>query len=291
MTKQDLIQRFIFENMPIRGEWARLTESYQTIMQQHQYPPLLKQILGEMLVSAALLSAIIKFDGRLTIQFQGNSKLKLLLAQCDSQFHIRGVAQWDSEIQPDELLQLLKEGVMVITIEPEQGQRYQGIVAWQGESLAESIEGYFRSSEQLPTRIWISVDENSVTGLLLQAMPEEKISQDNHDWEHVIHLTDTVTDKELATLTPDILLHRLYVEEQVRIFEPVPVAFRCRCSVARCEGALLIAGREEVEQELQGKQHIVVTCEFCSKEYSFDRIDIERIFSKGAAPPTSTQLH
>lgn len=290
----DQLQRFIFENHSVRGQWVRLNHSYTTIVNQHQYPPLMRKLLGEMLVVATMLSGIVKFKGRLTVQFQGKGKLKLLLAQCNQEFHLRGLAQWQSEIQEDELASVFNDGLMVITIDPDKsGNRYQGMVAWEGNSLAQSIEGYFRTSEQLLTRLWIEVNETTATALLLQMMPQEisKLHHDNTGWEHLTTLTDTLTPDELATLDPVTLLRRLYAEEEVRIFQPEPVIFRCTCSVERSENALLILGREEVDEELKEKQKMVVTCDFCNKEYTFDRVDVARIFTKGNNPSSSSQVH
>jgi molecular chaperone Hsp33 len=294
MNENDVIQRFIFENIAVRGEWARLSASYRSIVEQHGYPPLIQHLLGELLVSSCLLTSIVKFKGRLTVQFQGKDKLKMLLAQCDDEYRIRGLAQWQGDIHPEELPKLFSDGVMVITIEPKQsGQRYQGIVEWQGNSISESIEGYFKTSEQLPTRIWIDVTETSATGLLIQVMPRDgsKPQQEDDDWLRLNYLTDTITNKELSTLDAVSLLSRLYAEEEVRIFQPDPIVFSCNCDSRRCENALLILGRKEVEDELKNKQKIVVTCEFCNKEYSFDQVDVARIFSKGDKPPSSTQVH
>lgn len=208
----DILQRFIFENAAVRGEIVHLNESFQQIVSQHQYPPLLQRLLGEMLAVVTLLSAVIKFKGRLTVQFQGKGKLKLLLAQCDNQFHIRGLAQWDGELHEDDLPEAFKNGVLVIIMDPEGGgQSYQGIVSWEGHSIAQSIEAYFRNSEQLPTRLWLSVDGHQAAGLLLQIMPEtkkpskktltiEKFSQFDQAWEDIIHLTETLTPAELLRL-------------------------------------------------------------------------------------------
>ncbi len=294
MKENDFIQRFMFDNIAVRGEWVRLTDSYRTIVTQHKYPPLVQKLLGEMLVIAVMLSAIVKFTGRLTVQFQGKSKLKLLMAQCDNEFNIRGLAQWLEEFTEEELTSLFTNGVMVITIDPVKGgQRYQGIVSWEGDTLTHSIEGYFKTSEQLPTRLWVSVDETNATGMLLQVMPRDgsKPETGDSDWEHLIHLTNTITPHELHTLDPLTLLRRLYVEEEVRVFQPNAIRFNCQCSVERCENALRILGREEAEQELKTKQVIVVTCDFCSKEYTFDKVDIAKVFIQGDKPPSSTQLH
>jgi molecular chaperone Hsp33 len=294
MNKKDLIQRFIFENHDVRGEWVRLDQTYQTIVQQHPYNQVLKHLLGELLVITSLLSAIVKFKGRLTVQFQAKNKLKLLMAQCDDSFHLRGLAQWDGEIESQELPELFKGGQIAVTIDPSKGgSRYQGIVEWTGSTLAQSIEGYFKNSEQLPTRLWIAVDEKSAAGLLLQMLPRNgsKPEIEDSSWEHLLHLTNTITPQELMTLDAATLLSRLYVEEEVRIFPPEVLKFKCNCSIERCENVLLMVGKEEVEQELHDKQQVDVVCEFCNKEFIFDRVDIARIFSKGDKPPSSSQLH
>lgn len=284
MNNKDILQRFIFENAPVRGELVRLDESFQTIMQQHKYPAPLRNLLGETLVIANLLSAIIKFEGRLTVQFhgKGEGKLKLLLAQCNDEFHFRGLAQWKDTPDDSELIEALKHGTLNIMIDPLSSgkHRYQGIVDWQGNSLAESIEGYFQKSEQLPTRLWIAVNETKAVGLLLQIMPRETADQHHADWEHIVKLTETIKPEELLQLDNATILHRLYHQEEVRVFAPIGVDFRCTCSLAKSENALLLLGQEEAEKELHEKQKIVVTCEFCSKEYVFDRVDVANIFKK-----------
>jgi molecular chaperone Hsp33 len=299
MNNIDILQRFLIENASIRGELVHLDQSFQTIVHQHKYPPFIQKLLGEALILVALLASIIKFKGRLTLQFQGKGKLKLLLAQCNHEFHLRGLVQMTGELQEADLLNDLKQGILVIMIDPDDsGKRYQGIVAWQGESLTESIEGYFRDSEQLRTRIWLAINETRAAGLLLQVMPRQGGAQESHselvtsdaDWEHVIHLTETITPEELLNLPSETILHRLYVQEDVRLFPAEPVMFQCTCSAKRGENAILLLGREEIEEELTEKQVIVVTCDFCNKEFTFDRVDIENIFRKGGNPPSS-QVH
>lgn len=283
MNNKDFIQRFIFENAPVRGELVRLDLSYQTIMNQHQYPEPIRHLLAETLVISNLLSAIIKFEGRLTVQFQGKGKLSLLLAQCTNDFHFRGLAQWKDTPDQTELIDALKNGNLVIMIDPNSSgkHRYQGIVEWQGKSLTETIEGYFEKSEQLPTRLWVAVNETSAVGLLLQIMPRENAPQYQNDWEHIVHLTETIKSDELLNCDNTTILHRLYHEENVRLFDPVAVEFRCTCSQEKSENALLLLGEEEAEKELQEKQKIVVKCEFCSREFVFDRVDVAKIFKKG----------
>jgi molecular chaperone Hsp33 len=248
---------------------------------------------------ASLLTGIIKFKGRLTLQFQNKSGLKLLLAQSNQDFDLRALAQWDGELNEDELLADLKKGILMIMMDPDNStQRYQGIVAWKGNSLAESIEGYFQDSEQLLTRIWLAIDDTQAAGMLLQVMPPQEsegedldASKLQNDWEHLVHLTNTITSKELLELETETLLHRLFVEEDIRMFEPFDVKFKCTCSAKRGENAILLLGEVEAEEELIEKQVIVVKCDFCNKEYTFDRVDVANIFRKGGTPPSSTQIH
>ena len=292
MTDKDLLHRFIFDNAPVRGGIVHLNQSYQEIMQQHQYPAPIRRLLGEALAAITLLSSIIKFKGRLTLQFRGKDKLKLFVAQCNQAFQLRALAQWDGELFQENMNEALTQGVLGIMMEPDVpgGKRYQGIVEWQGNSLAESLEGYFRQSEQLPTRIWLSANETTAVGLLLQVMPNEKPELFKSDWEHLTILTQTVTEDELLKLNHADLLNRLYVQEDVRLFESQPVSFHCDCSVQRSEQAVKLLGREEAEQELKEKQSLIVTCEFCSREFIFDRVDVGRIFKNGENP-SSTQIH
>jgi len=300
MNNKDLLQRFIFENAPIRGEIVRLNESYQRIVSQHQYPPFIQKLLGEMLVAATLFSAVIKFKGRLTVQFQGNGPLKLLLAQSDEEHHIRGLAQWHEGLTEDEVLDVFRKGVLAIIMQGDAGtQKYQGVVSWQGDSLAQSLEGYFRDSEQLPTRLWLMVDEHQASGVLLQMMPGKESSaheaifpEIDQNWEEVIHLTNTLKLSEFLEVDNETLLRRLYSHDhEVRVFPPTPVLFRCTCSEKRTENALLLLGQEEVNEELKNKHKIAVTCDFCNKEFIFDRVDIDRIFKQQGDASSSTQVH
>lgn len=300
MTNIDLLHRFIFEKAPVRGEYIHLQKSFQTILDQHAYPLPIRQLLGEALCVAGLLSAIIKFNGRLTVQFRGKGKLKLLLAQCNNQFQIRGLAKWKGKLTYRDLMDSFHQGVLVIMLDsgPHQN-RYQGIVSWRGNSLVESIEGYFRDSEQLATKIWLSVNETSATGLLLQMIPscsvksEKKLEIDmpQPEWQHITNLTSALENKNLFNLDYQTLLNTLYPKEEIRIFSSVPVQFHCSCSRKRGEDAILILGREEAEDELKNNKIIVVTCDFCNKEYLYDSADVANIFINKDKPSSQTQIH
>ncbi len=296
MIKHDLLERFVFENIPVRGEMIRLHDSFQTIIQQHAYPPLIAKLLGEALCVAGLLTAIIKFEGKLTVQFRGEGRLKLLLAQCDNEFNQRGLVKWDGEFGSyEELILALAQGVLVITLDGGTSKsRYQGVVAWTGSSLAEAIEGYFRNSEQLATKIWLEVNEKTAAGLLLQIIPaatqtvEKEAIEPN--WERIIKATTLqLVPTDLQEMDTQALLVKLYPQEEVRIFPSTPIKFACTCSRKRGQEAIGLIGQEEAEEELKNQQVIVVTCDFCGKEYIFDRVDVEEIFKKQIPP--DTHLH
>lgn len=292
---KDFLQRFLFENSPIRGEFIRLDRSFKTIVNQHPYPPAIRKLLGEALSVAGLLSAIIKFDGRLTVQFRSKDKLKLLLAQCDNRFHMRGLVKWEGDISAEEeLLESLKHGVLVIMLDGPKN-RYQGIVSWIGNSLTESIEGYFKESEQLTTKLWLTVNESFAAGFLLQIVPtRDKHHLDlgdhtNLDWDTIVAETNANLDlRDLHLADPQLLLPKIYPNQIVRLFQPESVTFHCTCSRKRSKEAIVLLGWEEANEELKNKQSMVVTCDFCNKEYIFDRVDVNKIFKDQLPPP---QLH
>lgn len=296
---QDILHRFIFENDPVRGEYIKLQESLHTILQQHDYPPAVQRLLGEALCVAALLSAIIKFKGRLTVQFRGKGKLRLLLAQCDDQNQLRGLAKYDGVSSYEELIAAFHDGVLVIMIDTgSNGQRYQGVVEWKGDSLAESIEHYFKRSEQLATKIILTNSETAAIGFLLQVIPmteQNSLGIQNEiimpSWQRISALTESANEAILKTVEYPALLTQLYPEETMRIFDGTAVNFHCGCTRKRGQDAIYILGREEAEEELRDKQSIVVTCDFCNQEYIFDRVDVEEIFRLHDQPPPDANLH
>lgn len=289
MTKKypdkDTLHRFLFDNAPVRGEYIQLSQSFQEIVNQHPYPEPVRKVLGEALCVAALLCAILKFDGRLTVQFQGKGKLSLLLAQCDNKFNIRGLAKYGSGISPRELLDSMEDGILAIMLDPGKGKQYQGLVTWRGNSFAESIEGYFKESEQLNTKIKLAVDEKAAAGYLLQIIPGKE-----GEWERIADITNHFTADEVLNEKYEDVLKKHYPEDDIRVFKPVNVAFGCTCSRKRSEEAVMILGKEEAEAELESKQALVVTCDFCNQEYVFDQEDVDQIFVDGKSePPTQTK--
>ncbi len=218
MTDKDKIQRFLFEEEDIRGELIGLSGSFKEVIARKNYPPNIALLLGEFLAAAALLAATIKSSGKLMVQAAGDSGISLIMAESSNQYDIRGIAHWDPTIDFSQanLLQLLTH--LTITIEPDDGVRYQGIVPLEDDTLAACLEAYFHQSEQIETRVWLGADlKQGIGGLLLQALPGiDLVGSDS--WTRVTCLGDTVSTEELLALDNELLLQRLFHEEKVRVF-------------------------------------------------------------------------
>lgn len=291
MQEKDVLRRFLFDGLAVRGEWLNLSASWQAAKQHHQYPDAVMQILGEALAAATLLSATIKFDGNLIIQAQGDGPLKSLVAQSTNNREIRGWARCDETISGASLSELLGSGLLVLTIEPNSGDPYQGIVPLTGSRLAEAVEAYFAQSEQLKTRLWIFANKNQAAALFIQELPAQQDEQTREDWQRIEALANTITEQELLSLSCEEVLHRLFNEEQVRLFAAEPISFKCRCSAEKVETTLLSLGRETVDEILAEQGEIIADCEFCSAKYHFDKVDIARVFSGAVIHPHSKTRH
>ncbi|WP_127958692.1 Hsp33 family molecular chaperone HslO [Serratia microhaemolytica] len=284
MSNHDQLHRYLFEKFAVRGELVNLSHTYQQILANHNYPQPVQALLGELLVATSLLTATLKFAGNITVQIQGDGPLKLAVINGNNQQEMRGVARVVDEIAADSTLrQMVGNGIMVITITPEKGERYQGIVSLEGETLAESLEGYFRQSEQLPTRLFIRTGihegKPAASGMLLQVLPAELRHDDEFD--HLVQLTATIKNEELFSLPANDVLYRLYHQEEVTLYQPQPVIFRCSCSRQRCGETLMTLPAEEVQTMLAQDGHIDMHCDYCGQHYLFDALDISALYAHG----------
>ena len=290
MSSPDQLQRVIFEQADIRSVIAGLQQSYQQAVANHQYPPVINRLLGEMMAAVSLLSATLKFDGRLMLQAQSQNQVKVLMAECNHQRDLRAIARFDGDIpEMTSFTELLQGGQIVITIEPEQGQRYQGIVPLEGEQLSDCLEAYFERSEQLATQIHLAADDHQAAGFLLQVMPAKGDSED--DWQHFSTLASTLQDDELLELDNTTILRRLFHEEDCRLYEPDTLQFKCDCSRKRTADALRYMTQEELEEIIREEGTIEVSCQFCNELYQFDQADITIMFSDSANIEGSDQVH
>ena len=287
---RDSLSRFLFENQSIRGEIIHLDSVWRAVLKNAAYPPVVENILGEAMAAVALLAAVLKLDGSVTLQIQADGKLPMLVAQCTSDQSLRGLAHWDPDVAGDSLAEICGTGNLSITIEPKKRtERFQGIVELGEQGLAQALEGYFAQSEQLNTRLWLAADGELAAGMMLQEMPGS--SDDPDAWNRLTQLADTLQREELMGLEAEEVIHRLFHEEDIRLFDPWIYSFRCTCSREKIETVLKNLGYTEVIalQEEQGK--IVSHCEFCNKEYGFDKVDVEALFTADNQPNVPKTQH
>ncbi len=312
MADQDQLHRFIFETTSVRGEYVHLDSTFQAALSRHDYPPIVANLLGQAMAATVLLGATVKFEGSLILQLQGKGPMTLLVVQLFSNGSLRGLVNWNEADLPetDNLSSLFGSGQLVITIEAsinannkksgrKKGERYQGIVEFGDGNIAKALEGYFKQSEQLETRLWLSVNDQHAAGLLVQAMPSNQSQMQNGDqeendkesWNRIAILSDTVTNEEMIGLPFREIIRRLYHEEDVRVFEPEIIRFRCTCSRVRIEELLRSLGEDEVKDILKETSKVDVDCEYCKQHYSFDAIDVEKLFLKEIGPDMSRTRH
>jgi len=285
----DSLHRFLFERSRVRGELVRLDAAWQAVLARHPYPDSVKQPLGEALVSVLLLTATLKLEGSLILQAQGEGPIRTLVAQATHQHTVRGLARWDGDVAPGDLQQLFGSGRLVLTIDAKGRERYQGIVPLEGASIGEALAGYFAASEQLPSRFWLAVSDQRAAGLMLQRLPGP--TKDEDDWNRAVVLADTVQPQELLQQSTTDLLRRLFHEEDVRLFEPEPVAFRCGCSRTRIATSLHALGQDELDAIIAEQGAIEVTCEFCNRGYRFDAVDATSLFTGVVSSPAPPAQH
>lgn len=282
----DVISRFLFENTNVRGELVHLDATWRAILERHNYPEPVRELLGQAMAAAALLITTIKFNGSLILQIQGDGPVSMIVVQVKSDRTLRGLAHWTDPVLPGPLAQLVGKARLAITLD--QGgdrDRYQGIVALEAEeSLARALEDYFVRSEQLATRLWLGANSERAAGMLLQILPGE--SEDEDAWNRTGQLADTLSNKELLDLPQREVLRRLFHEEDVRVFEPEPVSFRCTCSRDRIETVLRNLGYAEVQDIIAEQGRVSVDCEFCNQNYQFDPVDVEKLFAAADHQPT-----
>src|SRR5271170_498222 len=300
---RDSLHRFLFEQYPIRGHLVHLDASWRALIEHREYPEAIRTVLGEAAVASLLLAATIKFDGVLSLQLRGDGLVHLLLAQCTSGLGVRGLARYhdadeqggvDLSAREAGIVDLLGAGNLTVTLETDDGaQRYQGIVPISGDRLADSLQGYFENSEQLPTRLWLHADADGASGMLLQRLPGESSAAGAHAasvedaWRRVQLIGETLTFEELRTLADTEILHRLFNEDDLRLFEPLPVYFRCRCSRERVGGMLQGLGEAETQSVLADRGEVEVRCDFCNRAYLFDAVDVAQLFNADVPSDTS----
>lgn len=295
---QDLVRRFVVEDQAVRGQFVRLDAAWGALREHADYPDPVRELLGEAMAAAVLLASTLKFEGGLTLELKSDAAVRLLVAQCTHDFRIRGVARFDAAKVAPDFAALAGGGYMTVTVDTDEaggrqgGGRYQGIVALEGGSMSASLEHYFENSEQLPTCLRLASDEHGASGLLIQRMPGEggiaapraAPMAAQQTWERAHAALLQLEPALLLRGSAEQLLRHCFDGQDLRLYDAQPVEFRCRCDLRRVQGILRSLGEAEVRDVLAEQGAVTVTCEFCSKPYRFDGIDVEQLFAAAAVP-------
>lgn len=284
--------RFILDQLPLRGVHVNLEQVWQHIVGQKNYPAPIARALGELVAAGALLAANLKFDGTFILQVQGTGVLKLLVAEATSEQTCRGTARFDDsiEIADDTSLQDLmgEQGQFVLTLQPRQGEMWQGIVGLQGTSIAQMLANYLAQSEQLDSDLILAADDKQAVGMMVQRLAGQDMARE--DWQYVESLLQTVNQDELLHTTANTLLYRLFHEQEVRVFEPEHLEFACTCSHEKVGNMLLLLGGQEVGQILLEQGSVEIACDFCQQKYVFDEEDVKTLFGSDVSAAVRHEL-
>jgi len=290
MKNPDQICRFLFEDHAIRGQHISLDSSWRQIADQSKAEGVAQTLLGHALTAAALLVETLKINGSVGLQIRGTGAIHLLVVEATSQRTVRGIVRQSRELDDQQsLADIFESDKLVITIKNGNHKPHQGIVALSGDNLAEALQAYFDQSEQLPTRLLFACDQQSSCGLLLQKLPEE--THDADAWNRITLLAATTEQQELLTLSAKSLLQRLFHEENLRLFAADSLRFACSCSPDRIRDMLISLGKSEIDDMIAEQEEVSITCEFCNRDYQFDRIDLGLLFQDSESLPLSSTRH
>jgi molecular chaperone Hsp33 len=274
MTTHNYLQRFLLENSNWRGELVELTDSLADLLQVHNYPPLVRQLVTELAITSILLRATVKSDGALTLQYQNTQGIKLLLARCTQDYYFRAIARWDDTLNTLNLLTGFAQGQLSMTFQPDNREPLQSIIPVETNNLRTLIENYFVRSEQIPTRVFFAHHLGRSYGILLQRLPSAHSDVEldtttlNHDLEK--------STKELISASE--LLHSLFSHETLTLLTCHSLKFDCGCSAEKIKNFLPLFGKKDCEEMLEEEGVLTINCEFCGKKYQFEREEVMECF-------------
>lgn len=291
--RSDALKKFLFDDRSVRVESVRIEQAWLAAQAHQQYPVPVTALLGELVAASTLLAANLKFDGSLLLQLQGDGAIALMVVECRADLSIRATVKMRERPLPaaGDLQSMLNPGgtaKFIVVLDPPKHtpgrQAYQGIVPLEGNSVAQALEQYMLRSEQLHTRIWLAADALHCSGLLIQRLPlqggaqQTEIETADESWARAQHLAQTLTPAEMLSTDQDTLLHRLFWQETLLVFESQPITWKCSCTHERVADMLRMLGKAEVDDILQEQGKVEVACEFCGLPYVFDALDTEALF-------------
>ncbi|MNK08491.1 33 kDa chaperonin [compost metagenome] len=299
----DQLKKYLTEDRSVRVQAVRLAETWKAVQANHDYPPAITHLLGELVAASTLLAANIKFDGSLVLQIQGDGPIALLVVECRSDLSLRATVKMREghDVPTDGNMQSLLNpggnGRFIVVLDPQRKlpgqQAYQGIVPLEGDTVAQALQHYMKASEQLDTRLWLAADADHTAGMLIQRLPyhggaDAQILTEQaatETWDRTNALASTLKRDEMLETDIDTLIHRLFWEETLVAFDPQPVRWHCPCTRERVASMLRSLGEEEVNSILAERGQVDVGCDFCGKPYKFDSVDCATLFSPNQPPP------
>ncbi|MEI8399926.1 MAG: Hsp33 family molecular chaperone HslO [Alcaligenaceae bacterium] len=291
--RSDALKKFLFDDRSVRVESVRIEQAWLSAQAHQQYPAPVTALLGELVAASTLLAANLKFDGSLLLQLQGDGAIALMVVECRADLSIRATVKMRERALPtaNDLQSMLNPGgtaKFIVVLDPPKNtpgrQAYQGIVPLEGNSVAQALEQYMLRSEQLHTRIWLAADSLHCSGLLIQRLPlqggaqQTELDTADESWARAQHLAQTLTPTEMLSIDQDTLLHRLFWQETLLVFESQSITWKCSCTQERVADMLRMLGKAEVDEILQEQGKVEVACEFCGLPYLFDALDTESLF-------------
>lgn len=269
--------RFLFKDADIRGETVTLDHVLTDLLAAHDYGAGIRRLLGEVAAATVVISNNLKFDGRVVLQGRSEGPVSLIMLECSSDGEVRGLARGELDVPEGPLSSHLPQGVLTLTVEPNVGQRYQGIIAVQRDELADVLSDYFEQSEQLATKFWLSTRNGASAALMLQQLPSQLVADEDqrlNQWVTLCALADTLSADELIDSETDTLLHQLFNEWTVHRFEPKRIKFACNCSRERSLNAIRLLPNHEITELFEEQTTVAMNCEMCGESYHFSRDDV-----------------
>ena len=281
------VQRFLFDELDIRGAVVRLDAVWGKMLAARDYPEPVVELLGQMSATTVLLADNLKQAGRLTIQLRGEGPITLLVIDCNEALNLRAMAQYGEGVQTASLVDLMGQGQLLLSLDmPSMREPFQSIVPLVGDSVAQIFEHYLAQSEQLDSRLFLAATPTGAAGLFLQKMPSADV-RDVDGWARIEALASTVKPEELLSLDAEALLTRLFHEETVRVFDARVVTHDVPEDWEKIGNMLRTLGREEVYAVLTERSEIVIRDDLSNHEYRFDKAAIDELFrDTPETPPT-----
>lgn len=280
MQYTDKLQKFLIDDLHIRGEYVRLSECLKEIDSKHHYPSIIRNYLNELSIATVLLTALVKIRGTITLQLNVNASIKWMVCKCNQDLEFRSLAKWDEEALAQDFEQDLKTATLTVTIlRDNTTQPYQAIVPLNNLSITDAIETYFAQSEQLDTKIRIEQTDGVYTAILLQKLPEENF--DDSLWAEAIMGLLSCDNEFICSNSTTQVLTTMFSENNVIAYPQHEVKFKCTCSIEKMEDAIKLMGRDDALDLIKTHEVIEVNCEYCNNHYSFNSGDVDRIFGYG----------